>query len=315
MNRRDAAYTRIAKRKVNGILLLDKPIGLSSNAALQRAKKIFRAAKAGHTGNLDVQASGLLPICFGEATKICGFLLGANKTYTSVFRLGVTTTTGDSEGEVVSEQAVGRLSTAQIDASLRQFVGEIWQIPPMYSALKHNGQRLYKLAQQGLQVDRPARQIAIYELQRMRFHGEELEVRVVCSKGTYIRTLAEDLGKALGCGAHVVSLRRLAVGPFEHGRAHSLKALADATQPSALDDLLLPIDSALQDYPAVTLSADASYYLRRGQAVQVPRAPTHGAVRLYAPAARFIGIGRILDDGRVAPQRLLLTAPGGETSI
>lgn len=294
-------------RDVQGILLLDKPLGKTSNEALQRVKRIFYAKKAGHTGSLDPLATGLLPICFGSATKVSAFLLDADKRYWVRMKLGETTTTADAEGEVLQQRPYEGVSQADLEAVLPRFRGDIQQIPPMYSALKHKGQRLYDLARDGVEVEREPRPVTIYEINLLKFDLPEVEMDVRCSKGTYIRTLAEDIGEALGCGAHVSALRRTGVGDYSDHDLISmdqLEAMADADY-ADMDALLLPVDSALQDWPAVTLNADSAYYLRQGQPVIVPRAPTQGRVRLYDDKERFIGIGEILDDGRVAPSRLM----------
>lgn len=296
-------------RNVTGILLLDKPLGLTSNAALQRVKRLYRAAKAGHTGSLDPLATGLLPVCLGAATKFSAFLLDADKRYRVTVRLGVTTTTADAEGEVVETRAVAGIGTEQIRAVLPRFSGEIDQLPPMYSAVKHEGQRLYKLAREGVEVERKTRRISIFALDLVAQEGADVVLDVHCSKGTYVRTLAEDLGEMLGCGGHVVALRRTGVGPYLESAGPlvtmaQLEALGEEDY-GAMDALLLPQDSALGHWPEVRLSEDACFYLRQGQAVLVPRAPTQGLVRLYDPSARFIGVGEILDDGMVQPKRLL----------
>lgn len=296
------------RRNVNGVLLLDKPLGLTSNKALQIVKRLYRARKAGHTGSLDPLATGMLPICFGEATKMSGFLLDADKSYWVRVRLGVVTDTGDADGEVIESQPVPDLDRGTVESALQAFRGEISQIPPMYSALRHQGKRLYELARRGEEVERQPRQVTIYEIELERLAVPELELVLRCSKGTYVRTLVEDLGKMLGCGAHVAALRRTQVGPFgtdsEQVTLDTVRELADEDQP-ALDALLLPIESTLRHWPEVRLSTDAAYYLKMGQAVVVPRAPTAGWVRLYAGDGRFLGAGEILDDGRVAPRRLL----------
>lgn len=294
-------------RAVDGILLLDKPSGVRSNAALQRIKWLFQARKAGHTGSLDSLASGLLPICLGEATKVSGFLLEADKRYLSRFTLGVTTTTGDADGEVTGQRTVQALSRASILEVLATFTGEVRQIPPMYSALKHQGRRLYELAYQGVEVAREARVVQVREFKLQATGPDWIEVEVLCSKGTYIRTLAEDVGAALGCGAHVSMLRRTQVGPFTSERMLDMDALEAHAQNGleALDAVLLPLDRALENYPGVELEASSAFYLQQGQAVLVPRAPTSGLVRLYSTQQRFLGVGEVLDDGRVAPRRLL----------
>jgi tRNA pseudouridine55 synthase len=294
-------------RRVNGILLLDKPQGMTSNAALQVVKRLYQARKAGHTGSLDPLATGLLPLCFGEATKVSGFLLDADKRYRVVCRLGERTTTGDAEGEVVEQRPVEGVTEARLRQVLEGFVGEIEQIPPMYSAVKHKGERLYKLARQGVEVEREARKVDIHSLELLDFSIPVFEIDVHCSKGTYVRTLVEDIGEQLGCGAHVTALRRLAVGPFDDSQLVDMEALeAKAAEGmAALDKLLLPMESGLSQWPGVRLSGDAAFYLRQGQPVLVPQAPTEGWVRLYEGESRFLGMGEILDDGRVAPRRLM----------
>ncbi len=296
------------RRPISGVLLLDKPVGWTSNAALQAVKRLYQAQKAGHTGSLDPLASGLLPICLGEATKLSGLLLNADKTYRFIGRLGVTTTTGDAEGEILVTRPVGPLSRERVEAALRCFTGTIQQVPPMYSALKRNGQPLYKLARKGIEVERAPREVIVRELRLLRLDGEELECELRCSKGTYVRTLATDLGEELGCGAHVAALRRTAVEPYDTARMVTLEALRERAEQglAALDEALLPVDSALPDWPAVRVRGDAAFYLRQGQPILAPRAPTQGWVRLYEGEERFLGIGEILDDGRVAPRRLLL---------
>lgn len=294
-------------RKVDGILLLDKPVGVTSNDVLQRIKSLFRARKAGHTGNLDKPASGLLPICFGEATKVCTFLLDAPKRYRASLRLGKSTTTGDATGEVIKQEPVPHLSQRRVEQVLRKFTGVIEQVPPMYSAIKRNGQPLHKLARQGIVVEREARCVTIYRLALLDFDGQTLAIEVECSKGTYIRTLAEDIGQALGCGAHVGELRRVGVAGYHIDDAFTVESLEERSRTGleSLDRLLAPMDSALADSPEVRLSEDAAYYVQNGQAVLVPHAPTEGLVRLYSKTLRFLGVGQVLDDGRIAPRRLV----------
>ncbi|MGD2081660.1 MAG: tRNA pseudouridine(55) synthase TruB [Chromatiales bacterium] len=294
-------------RNIEGILLLDKPIGLTSNDALQRVKRLFNARKAGHTGSLDPLADGLLPVCFGAATKLSAFLLDADKRYRVRVRLGETTTTGDAEGEILDRRPVPELGEPELERVLAGFTGEIEQLPPMYSALKHKGERLYNLARRGIEVERTPRRILIHELRLLGVALPELELDVRCSKGTYVRTLAEDIGQALGCGGHVSALRRTGVGPYGDEDAVSMDRLEERAQvgTDALDALLLPVESALQDWPGIRLTADSAYYLRKGQPVLVPKAPTQGRVRLYDDQERFLGVGEILDDGRVAPRRLM----------
>lgn len=299
------------RRPVNGVVLLDKPPGISSNRALQVVKRLFNARKAGHGGSLDPLASGLLPICLGEATKVSGFLLNANKTYRFVCRLGITTTTGDAEGEVLLTRPVGDLDRTTVEAVLQRFGGEIRQIPPMYSALKHQGQPLYKLARQGIEVKRESRKVIIHELRLLNLEDDRLTCEVRCSKGTYIRTLAEDIGEVLGCGAHIVELRRTGVEPYDASQMITLEVLKHWADQglAALDSVLLPVDTAIADWPKVHANDDAAYYLRRGQVVLIPRAPTDGRVRLYeSNEERFLGIGEILEDGRVAMRRLIHNA-------
>jgi tRNA pseudouridine55 synthase len=302
------ARRRNRGREVNGVLLLDKPTGITSNAALQRVKRLFNANKAGHTGSLDPLASGMLPICLGEATKISGFLLSADKEYQASLKLGVTTDSADADGNVVQTRPVEAFPEARIREVLESFLGTISQIPPMHSAIKQNGQPLYKLAHQGIEVPREPREITIHSLELLRFEGDELDIAVRSSKGTYIRTLAEDIGEALGCGAHITKLRRTGVGALDGQQMYSLESLEAIVEQSgawALDKLLMPMESTLPDWPEVRLSEDASFYLCQGQPVFVPQLKDRGWVRLYASDQRFLGLGTVLDDGRVAPKRLL----------
>ena len=298
-------------RNVTGILLLDKPLGLTSNDALQRIKRLYRAAKAGHTGSLDPLATGLLPVCLGAATKFSAFLLDADKRYRVRVRLGVTTTTADAEGEVVETMPVEGVDAARVRDVLAGFLGSIDQLPPMYSAVKHAGERLYKLARQGIEVERTPRRIQIFSLDLLACELPEIELEVHCSKGTYVRTLAEDIGRELGCGGHVSQLRRTGVGPYLETVVPfvTLDQVRDLAEEEGaaprLDALLLPLDSALGHWPALRLSADAAFYLQQGQAVLVPRAPTEGLVRLYDVSEHFLGVGEILDDGKVQPKRLV----------
>ena len=304
------ARRRTHGRPVNGILLLDKPMGATSNAALQQVKRLFQAQKAGHTGSLDPLATGVLPICLGEATKASAFLLDADKHYRVVCKLGETTSTQDAEGEVLETRPVGDYDLAELETVLDRFRGPQEQVPPMFSAVKHEGQRLYKLARQGIEVERKARSIVIHELSLLSWESPNLEIEVHCSKGTYVRTLAEDIGEVLGCGAHVTALRRTGVGPYggdDLVTLEQLEALAGEGY-ARLDALLRPMESALSQWPGVRLTGDAAFYLRQGQPVLVPKAPTSGWVRLYEGDSTFLGMGEILDDGRVAPRRLMKTA-------
>lgn len=296
-------------RAVNGILVLDKPIGMGSNEVLQRVKRIYRARKAGHTGSLDRLASGLLPICFGEATKLSGYLLNADKHYVATFLLGVTTSTGDAEGEVVCRRPVPALSATAIERIIARFRGEIEQIPPMHSALKYKGKRLYQLAHEGIVVERQPRRVTIHRFDVLHAEGERIEVEVLCSKGTYIRTLAEDLGTALGCGASVVALRRVGAGPFtavDMMELAAVESLAE-TGESALDASLRPMEAAVSQWPMVLLPEGVAFYLRKGQPVLVPHSPTEGWVRIHTERVGFIGVGEVLDDGRIAPRRLFIS--------
>lgn len=297
-------------RSIDGIVLLDKPTSFGSNQVLQRVKRLFQARKAGHTGSLDQLASGLLPICLGEATKFSGFLLNSDKRYSAVIRLGVTTTTGDAEGETLECKDFRPYARERLEQVTRAFIGEIEQIPPMHSAIKHKGQRLYKLAHQGLEVERAPRRITIYELELRDFGRDFMAVEVLCSKGTYIRTLAEDMGAALGCGGHVQALRRTAVGPFDGSQMIGLEELERRADQGleALDAVLVPMEAALVDCPEVELPDNAAYYLKKGQPVLVPKSPTAGWVRLYADQHRFLGVGEVLEDGRIAPRRLVVEA-------
>lgn len=298
-------------RAITGVILLDKPSEISSNAALQRVKRLFNAAKAGHTGSLDPLATGMLPICFGEATKFSQFLLNADKTYTAVVKLGITTTTGDSEGEITAtanKEQIQAISEQQLAVVIQQFVGAIDQIPSMYSALKYQGKPLYKLARQGIEVERSVRQVHIYTLTYQRLALDQLVIHVHCSKGTYIRTLVEDIGRKLGCGAHLIALRRLSVDRYQPDQMYTLQQLeelAASEGESGLDNCLLPIESMLQDWSVAHLTPTTFYYLQRGQAVTIPGAFAQGWVRLQLPDGTFVGVGEILEDGRLAPRRLI----------
>jgi tRNA pseudouridine55 synthase len=297
---------RARGRPVSGILLLDKPLGLSSNHALQRVKRLYDARKAGHTGSLDPLADGMLPICFGDATKLSAFLLDADKHYWFRVKLGETTATGDTEGVVLKVRPIDDVTPDQIEQVLQKFAGEIQQLPPMYSALKHKGKRLYELAREGVEVEREPRTVRIYSLALGEVNLPEFELRVHCSKGTYVRTLAEDIGEALGCGAHVTALRRTGVGPYTGFEMYSMEMLEQTAEQGkpAIDRLLLPIDTALSDWPEVRVNADTAFYLKQGQAVLVPRAPTEGWVRIYE-GETFLAVGQVQEDGRIAPKRLM----------
>ena len=294
-------------RPVNGILLLDKPLGLTSNAALQKVKRLFDARKAGHTGSLDPMATGLLPLCFGEATKVSTYLLDADKHYWVRIRLGERTETADAEGEVVETAAVPALTETDIQQVLTGFLGPQMQVPPMYSAVKHEGKRLYELAREGKQVERKPREIHLHALTLCGYRAPELELEVACTKGTYVRTLAEDIAAKLGTLGHVVALRRTGVGALSAENMLSmeqLEVLAESGQ-EALDAQLLGFDAALAHWPSVSLTADGSFYMKRGEPIQVSGAPTEGWVRVHDQQGDLLALGEILDDGRVAPRRII----------
>ena len=294
-------------RDLDGILLLDKPEGLTSNAALQKVRRLLGARKAGHTGSLDPLASGLLPLCFGQATKVCGLLLEANKTYLVTMVLGERTTTGDREGEVVERLPVPDLDDASIRRVAAQFLGESEQIPPMYSALKRQGQRLYQLARQGIEVERAARRVVVDRMELLGAEGNRLEFEIECSKGTYVRTLAEDFARACGTTGHVGKLRRLSLGPFVRPAMHTLASLEQAAlTPQALDSLLLPIDAALPGMPAVRLGAAEQACVLQGQPVFVT-GPGSARVRMYGEGGLFLGTGRMTVEGlRLRPERIMV---------
>lgn len=311
LNGRGNRRTKSRGRQVNGILVLDKPRGISSNAALQQAKRIFNAGKAGHTGSLDPLATGVLPVCFGEATKLSQFLLDSDKRYRVGISLGVRTDTGDAEGQVIGRSDRVSVTEAEVRAGLERFTGVIEQVPPMYSAIKLQGVPLYKLAREGKEVERDSREVTIYSIDLLRLAGEVLELEVHCSKGTYIRTLADDLGQLLGCGAHVSSLRRLQAGVFGEQESVTLEELAALRDGAAKDDFssidgfLVAMDEAVRDLPEVRLPETSARWIRQGQPVIARHLPAEGLVRLYGEED-FLGIGIILDDGRVAPRRMIV---------
>jgi tRNA pseudouridine55 synthase len=289
---------------IDGILLLDKPVGMTSNRALQEAKRLLNARKAGHTGSLDPLANGLLPLCFGEATKFSRFLLDADKRYLAVVKLGVSTSTYDADGEVSATRPV-MVERAAIEQALAAFRGEIEQVPPSYSAIKIGGRRLYELARAGQEVVCPPRRVTIHSIEIADWQTPELTLDIRCSKGTYVRSLAHDLGEALGCGGHVARLRRLESAGFLVDQAVTLDALSALETPAQRAGLLLPGDRALDHLPEVTLTANAAFYLRQGQTVSAPHGHPAGWVRLYQQGHEFLGLGEVLDDGRVAPSRLV----------
>ncbi len=293
-------------RPISGIVLLDKPVGITSNKALQITKAVFQARKAGHTGSLDNLASGLLPICFGAATKLSAFLLNADKHYLVTYKLGEVSATGDGEGEIICRRPVPPLDRGAIEQALARFHGDLQQVPPMYSALKHEGQRLYSLARQGITVDRPPRTVTIYKHRLISHQEDWIKAEVHCSKGTYIRTLAVDLGEVLGCGARVQALRRTGVGHYKDHMV-SLETLRQDRDKGILDEHIQPPESVLHGYPDIHISASAAFYLSRGQATLVPHAPADGWVKLYANSNNFVGVGEVLEDGRIALRRLIGT--------
>ena len=300
-------------RSINGIVLLDKPTDISSNHALQRVKRIFFANKAGHTGALDPLATGMLPICLGEATKFSQFLLDSDKRYTVTATLGIRTTTSDSQGDVVDQREVS-VTQQQLDAAVDTFRGDIMQVPSMFSALKHKGQPLYKYAREGITIEREARPISVYEINQLRFEGNEVDLDIHVSKGTYIRTIVDDLGELLGCGAHVSVLRRTQVADYPYERMvtiDQLEALIEQSKESdispydLLDPLLLDMDSAVKKYPEVNISDEMGDYVLHGQPVQVFGAPDNTIVRITVGEQHtFIGVGQMNDDGLIAPKRL-----------
>lgn len=295
-------------RKIDGVLLLDKPSGLSSNAALQRARRLFSAEKAGHTGTLDPMASGLLPVCFGEATKFSQGLLEADKTYLAEVRFGVETTTGDAEG-VVTRCQEAAIEEPQLLAALEGFRGPIEQVPPMYSALKHGGRPLYALARKGVEVERAPRRVTIHELEIESFASDGAVLRVRCSKGTYVRTLAQDLGSALGCGAHLEALRRMAVGALNLAQSVTLEAL-ERLDPQERTGLLLPPDQLVGDLDRLELDPQDASSLLAGRAVECRRVKANGKYRVYS-AGRFLGLGSGRADGMLVPLRLVASGARG----
>ena len=289
-------------RPINGILLLNKPLGISSNRALQNVKLLYQAQKAGHTGSLDPQATGMLPICFGEATKISSFLLDSDKSYLTTAKLGITTTTGDTEGEILETKNVPTLTTELIESVLKQFRGGICQIPPMYSALKHQGKPLYELARQGIEIERKQRDVIIHKLKLVNFTSDSLKLEIDCSKGTYIRTLVEDIGHQLECGAHVATLHRTSVKPFT---AEMISwEVVENTPEKEVQNLLLPIDSGLTEFPKVTLSELQTTAILYGQAVNIA-VPGSDHIRIYNHQNMFIGMGIPEGDYRLKPKRIM----------
>ncbi|HEX9184755.1 MAG TPA: tRNA pseudouridine(55) synthase TruB [Burkholderiales bacterium] len=296
----------MSRRRLDGVLLLDKPVGLGSNAALQAAKRLYRAEKAGHAGTLDPLASGLLPILFGEATKFSQLVLDADKEYLASARLGVTTRTGDAEGEVLERRPV-RADAPAIDRALAAFRGEIEQVPPMYSALKHRGRPLYVLARRGETIERAPRRVRVHELELLGREGDVLELRVLCSKGTYVRTLVEDIGRALGCGAHLASLRRTAASGFRLAEAVTLDAVQAADE-AGRDRLLLPLDRLLGPLPRLELTEPLADRFAMGQAVPLAQA-VPGRYQVHRARGGLLGVADMVADGVLQPRRLLAQHP------
>tara|TARA_B100000745_G_scaffold179338_1_gene117468 strand:+ start:2294 stop:3211 length:918 start_codon:yes stop_codon:yes gene_type:complete len=295
-------------RNISGIVVLDKANGLSSNAALQEVKRLYEANKAGHAGSLDPLATGVLPVCLGEATKVSQFLLDSDKRYRARIKLGIRTDTGDSEGSIIERNEGISVSRKAIERALTKFKGEVEQVPPMHSAIKMNGVPLYKLARKGIAVEREPRLVTLYQICLVEFVNSELELEISCSKGTYIRTIADDLGQELGCGAHVIELRRTQAGVFTEKDSISSEELALEKENRGLDKIdqfLIPMDRAIQDLPEVNLPSITASHVKNGQAVLVRHLPKNGLVRMYEDE-QFIGIGSIDDDGKVAPKRLII---------
>ncbi|EGQ8176967.1 tRNA pseudouridine(55) synthase TruB [Vibrio parahaemolyticus] len=302
-------------RPINGVILLDKPTGISSNDALQKVKRIYFAEKAGHTGALDPLATGMLPICLGEATKFSQFLLDSDKRYRVIAKLGERTNTSDSDGEVVETRPVD-VTLEKLEASIEKFRGESDQVPSMFSALKYQGKPLYEYARKGIEVPRESRKITVYEIVLHRFEGDEVEMEVHCSKGTYIRTIVDDLGEMLGCGAHVTMLRRTAVAKYPYEKMVTLEQLNELLEQAhreeiapreLLDPLLMPMDTAVEDLPEVNLIPELADMVQHGQPVQVLGAPEQGSLRLTMGEEHlFIGVGEMNDDGKIAPKRLVV---------
>jgi tRNA pseudouridine55 synthase len=298
-------------RDITGIVVVDKPSGRSSNHVLQQVKRLFDAKKAGHTGSLDPLATGLLPICLGEATKVSSYLLDADKRYQVTCQLGVLTDSGDSDGNIIETNTVAEFTQQQLSALVSKFIGEQQQVPPMYSALKHKGQPLYKLARQGIVIERKSRQITIYDIQILAVTTDTFTLDVTCSKGTYIRTLVEDISHALGCGGHVTMLRRIEVAGYQEAQSISIEQLDTLIQQegiAALDKCLLPTEDALPDWPAIDVSDEMVTALRYGQSVQVEHAFERANVRLFDQEKTFLGLGEMSETGLVAPKRVFVPA-------
>ncbi len=294
---------------IDGVLLLDKPKGMSSNYALQKARRLYQAQKAGHTGTLDPMATGLLPVCFGEATKFSSHLLEADKVYRARIKFGQVTDTGDAEGTVIREREVPEIAQAELDAVLDRFRGEIDQVPPMYSALKHQGRPLYELARQGIEIERAVRRVTIYNMALLARHSDGIEIEVAVSKGTYIRSLAEDIGEALGCGAHLTALRRLKTGPFTGDAMLDFERLEALADQQAREGVLLPVDILLDHLPRLDITAEMARMILRGQQAETTTGPLEvdSLARVYQDQ-QLLGLVRIAAEGVIAPRRLLSSA-------
>lgn len=300
---------RTRGRDVDGVLVLDKPPGVTSSSATQQAKRLFGAKKVGHTGSLDPLATGVLPLCFGAATKFSQFLFQADKHYVVDAVLGVSTDSGDSDGKVIKESSYTHVTAEAIESVLTRYRGNLQQIPSMFSAVKQNGQPLYKLAHQGKEVPREPRPVTIHKNELTNFDEDRFRLRIHCSKGTYIRTLVADIGEELGSGAHVVALRRTQAGPYDDSGAVTMQQLQEARDEQALDDLLLPTSSTVEGWPTIFVRGGVAYHIRHGQAVRVSNAPAQGWVKVCEivddARTKFLGIGEVMQDGRVAPRRII----------
>ena len=295
---------RRPKKNISGVLLLDKPLGYSSNQALQKIKLLYQAAKAGHTGTLDPLATGLLPLCFGEATKFAHFLTDADKVYIATVKFGITTNTGDAEGQVLSVKDVN-ISKMQLEQVCSQFLGVISQVPPMYSALKHEGKAMYEYARAGVEIERASRAVTIHNIEINAFDRDVATITVKCSKGTYIRTLAEDIGAQIGCGAHLIGLRRTATANYHINQAITIEQF-EAMSVAQRALLLRPADSAVEHLPEITLDIDSAFYLQQGQAILHSGNIPEGLIRLYNEQGEFLGLGEHQSDGKIAPKRLIV---------
>ncbi|GED43796.1 tRNA pseudouridine(55) synthase TruB [Cobetia marina] len=294
---------------IDGVLLLDKPKGMSSNYALQKARRLYQAQKAGHTGTLDPMATGLLPVCFGEATKFSSHLLEADKVYRARIKFGQVTDTGDAEGEILREREIPELAESELEAVLDRFRGEIDQVPPMYSALKHQGRPLYELARQGIEIERAVRRVTIYNMALLARHSDGIEIEVAVSKGTYIRSLAEDIGEALGCGAHLTALRRLKTGPFTGDAMLDFERLEALADQQAREGVLLPVDILLDHLPRLDITAEMARKILRGQQAETTTGSLEvdSLARVYQDQ-QLLGLVRIVAEGIIAPRRLLSSA-------